>query len=73
MQRLVSMTKPLQNLTYQDVEPHIDNYVIKSFPVDGTEWRYKWHYNNGADTVKITLTINGKTSVHQVPVLDIVE
>ena len=67
------MTKQIQHLTYQDVEPHIDNYVIKSFPVGGTKWRYDWYYKNGADTVKITLTINGKTDVHQVPVLDIIE
>ncbi len=66
------MTKQIQHLTYQDVEPQIENYVIKSFPVAGTKWRYKWNYNNGADKVNITLTINGKTSVHHVPVLDIV-
>ena len=67
------MTKQIQHLTYQDVKLHIGNYMIKSFPVDGTKWQYKWHYNNGADKVKITLTINGKTDVYQVPVLDIVD
>ncbi len=67
----VKVTKQIQHLTYQDVKPHIGNYVIKSFPVGGTKWRYNWYYNNGADKVKITLTINGKTDVHQVPVLDI--
>lgn len=67
------MTKQTERLTYLDVKPHIGNYMIKSFPVAGTNWKYKWHYDNGADTVKITLTINGKAGVHHVPVLDIVE
>ena len=67
------MPKQIQHLTYHDVKPHIDDYMIKSFPVDGTTWRYKWHYNNGTDKVKITLTVNGKTDVHHVPVLDIVD
>ena len=66
------MARQIQHLTVQDVKSHIGNYMIKSFQVDGTEWRYKWRYKNGADRVNITLTINGKTSVHQVPVLDIV-
>ncbi len=66
------MTKQTESLTYLDVKPHIGNYMIKSFPLAGTNWNYKWRYDNGADTVKITLTINGKTSVHQVPVLEIV-
>ena len=67
------MTNQIQHLTHQDVEPHIYDYMIKSFPVNDTNWRYKWHYNNGADEVKITLTINGKTGVYQVPVSDIVD
>jgi archaellum component FlaF (FlaF/FlaG flagellin family) len=67
------MTRQIQQFTYQDVKPHIRNYVIKSFPVDGTSWEYNWYYDNGADTVNITLTINGKTVVHHVPFLDIIE
>ena len=67
------MTKQIQHLTYQDVKPHIGNYMINSFPVAGSTWEYDWWYDNGTDTVRITLTINGKTDVHQVPVLDIVD
>ena len=66
------MTKQIQHLTHHDVKPHIDNYVVKSFPVDGKTWKYKWYYSNGADTVRITLTIDDETAVHHVSVLSIV-
>lgn len=67
------MTKQIQQLVHQDVKPHIRKYVINSFPVGGTTWDFEWWYDNGTDTVRITLSIDGKTEVHQVPVLDIVD
>jgi hypothetical protein len=66
------MTNRTQHLTYHDVKPHIEDYVVKSFPVDRKNWKYDWYYENGAETVQITLTINEKTMVHNVSVLSIV-
>lgn len=66
------MTNNTQHLTYRDVDPHMDDYVVKAFPVQGKRWNYTWHYKDGADTVKITLTIAGVTAVHHVPVLSVI-
>ncbi len=66
------MTKQTQNLTHHDVRPHIKDYVISSFPVDKKNWDFDWYYRNGTDSVRITLTIDGETTVHHVPVMFIV-
>ena len=66
------MANNTQHLTHHDVRPHIRNYVVNSFPVRGTNWDFEWYYDNGADTVEITLTINDATTVHHAPVLAVI-
>lgn len=62
------MKKTARDLTDSDVK----GYLIKSFPVRGKRWSFEWDYVNDSNTtIRITLTIGGKVSVHNVPVLSI--